>query len=153
MICRHSKNDPACSSHKDYIDPYESSGTDSIRTNSNIKTPDSKNFNIIEVEEYDPFLVLKVQYPNCKKCSYEGEKILVIKARLIDAIKWKKIDPHFVEPPKEGSVKDPLSSPGPIARFPASIEGWIDAVEYAKLKADKLSRKPTGFNPFSNNMK
>ncbi len=29
----------------------------------------------------------------------------------------------------------------------------LDAAEYAKLKADKLSRKPTGYNPFSNNMK
>lgn len=119
-----------------------------------METPDSKNFHIIEVEEYDPFLVLKVRYPNCKKCSYEGEKILVIKAKLIDAIKWKSIDPHFVEPPIEGSsIKNPFSSPGPIARFPASPAGWIDATEYAKLKADKLSRKPTGYNPFSNNMK
>lgn len=93
-------------------------------------TPDSRKFEILEIEEHNHNLVLKVKYPNCAKCSYEGIKIMVLpNCSLKDAIFWKEIDPHFADPTK---ALPKSKSPPPVARFPASKRGWDDAVEYAK---------------------
>jgi hypothetical protein len=74
-----------------------------------------------------------VRYPNCAACAYEGSKILVLLNRTLkDAIKWRRIDPHFRDPAKQAG---PLEAPGPAARFPGSRDGWIDAIAYARGKA------------------
>lgn len=79
-------------------------------------------------------LVLKVEYPNCRLCSFEGRKVMVfLNTSPMAAIKWKEIDPHF-----RAASKAPPSdrcAPSPAARFPATPDGWCDAVSYARGKA------------------
>lgn len=133
MICRHSPDDPSCSSHKDYIDPYKSKDYADPYVKS--VTPDPDAFEVTDVEQIGPHLVLKVRYPNyvtCTKQTYEGNKVMVfLNTTTIDALKWRKIDPHFREKSKN---KPANAAPGPDARFPASEAGWQDAVDYVKLK-------------------
>lgn len=147
MICRHSKGDPNCgssggSSRVEYVyrdvpcnKPHKEAG-------DMVLTPDSKNYDIEAVEKIGPHLVLKVSYPNCKKCAYEGNKVMVfLNTTELDVLRWKEIDPHF-RPQKEegtqyakGALKDPKKAPSPAARFPASDEGWKDAIEYTRTKS------------------
>jgi hypothetical protein len=47
----------------------------------------------------------------------------------IQALKWKEIDPHFRD--DKNTV---TAAPSPAARFPASPQGWSDAIEYARTK-------------------
>jgi hypothetical protein len=111
MTCRHGPYDPACSSY----------GTST--------TPDSSNYEVLDVRECSNNLVLKVKYPNCSKCEYEGTKIMVFaKVNMVDAFKWKKIDPHF----RNSHPSSKTEAPSPVARFPANDKGWQDAIEYAK---------------------
>jgi len=82
---------------------------------------------------------MKVKYPSCKKCDYEGNKVMVfLNVSEKDILKWKEIDPHFRAPVEDQYVKsinrEPRKAPSPAARFPASDEGWKDAIEYAKRK-------------------
>lgn len=92
-------------------------------------SPDPKNYEILDaVETANGNLVIKALFPSCAKCSYEGTKVLVyfgIKA--LDAIKWKELDPHF----REGTEKDLRKAPSPAARFPASLDGWRQALAFA----------------------
>lgn len=101
-------------------------------------TPDASNYEIQEVSEVGTHLVLKVKYPNCASCAYEGNKVMVfLNVKAIDAMKWKKIDPHFRAPPKVGSSYPNITSreaPSPAARFPGSADGWADAIAYAMGK-------------------
>lgn len=121
MVCRHSPGDTTCSKYANYP-KYP---------NTSSKTPDPKNYSVLEVEEIGKALVMKVQYPNCERCSYEGTKVMVfLNTSLADAVKWKEIDPHFRDP----SLKHKTSAPSPSARFPASPEGWCDAISYARGK-------------------
>ena len=93
-------------------------------------SPDSANYTIEDVALVNGHLVMKVKYPNCAKCSYEGTKIMVfLNTTTLEALKWKVIDPHFRERFIE---KQPYEAPSPAARFPASSEGWQDALAYAK---------------------
>lgn len=118
MICRHSPGDPDCGS---YSRSYAS---------SSITTPDASNYSIEEVARCGNHLILKVKYPNCSNCAFEGTKVMVfLNVTELQALRWRKIDPHF-----RGvkSIKD--EAPSPAARFPASAEGWQDALDYAKNK-------------------
>lgn len=93
-------------------------------------TPD--DYEVEEVEQIDPHLVLRVRYPSCSACAYEGSKVLVILgATPVQAMKWRRIDPHFRDP---GKARDAREAPSPAARFPASVEGWTDALAYARGK-------------------
>jgi len=105
-------------------------------------TPDDSNYEILDAQEVGCNLVVKVQYTGCK-CSYQGVKVMVfLKAKAIDALKWKRLDPHF----REAVVKEQQSrdgsfhqiqdsaSPSPAARFPATDEGRKDAIAYAATK-------------------
>jgi hypothetical protein len=122
VTCHHRAGDPNCSSTRA---AYE-------RGRAAAK-PDAENYEVVEVEEVGRHLVMKVLYPNCEKCSYEGNKIMVfLNTRAAEAIKWKRIDPHFRE-----TTKAARSAPSPAARFPASKEGWQDALTYARLKLDE----------------
>lgn len=126
MTCHHRAGDPACSSTRSAQDAAYERGRASA-------TPDAENYEIEEAEPVGHHLVLKVRYPNCAKCSYEGVKILVfLNTTAAQALKWKRIDPHFRE-----AKAVTTEAPGPAARFPASKEGWQDALTYARLKLDE----------------
>lgn len=92
-------------------------------------SPDPTNYEIVDaVETTNGNLVIKARFPSCAKCSYEGTKVLVyFKVNALTAIKWKELDPHF----REGTEKDPRKAPSPAARFPASGEGWLQAMAFA----------------------
>jgi len=94
-------------------------------------TPDAEKFEILEVEEVGPILVMKIKYPSCVKCAFEGTKVIVYKGVSLKAVvKWRRIDPHFRDP----SLKDVYTSaPSPAARFPASPEGWKHALDFARF--------------------
>lgn len=139
MTCRHGPNDPSCSSHKDYVDYSTPDPKPSYSYSSSYSsaptTPDAENYNVQDVEQVGNHLVLKVQYPNCSRCSYEGNKVMVfLNTSTKDALKWRKIDPHFRDPKKIGKFTE---APSPAARFPASDEGWKDALNYARSKTSK----------------
>lgn len=127
MTCRHAANDPACSSHpsnvarsRQLIDDHEG------RT-----SPNPSSYEIERVERVGLHLVLSVRYPNCAKCSYEGIKNLVfLNVTEMQVLRWRRIDPHFRDKPAA-----PGEAPSPAARFPASDEGWNDAIAYATMKS------------------
>lgn len=125
MTCRHLPGDPECSSSSTYVAPYSS-------YTAPVKIPDSKNYLIEKVEFIGGHLVMQVKYPNCSKCAYEGLKTLVfLNVSPIDAMKWREIDPHFADP-KE--IRMTHQAPSPAARFPGTLDGWNDALEYVKRK-------------------
>lgn len=124
MICRHFGNDPSCSSNRS---SYSAPDTNK---------PDAEKFEIEDVVQEGAHLVMKVKYPNCSACAYEGNKVMVfLNTTLLQAMKWKKIDPHFRAP--SIAAERPKEAPSPAARFPASTEGWQDALDYARAKARK----------------
>lgn len=131
-ICRHGKDDPNCSSNRDRYIAYEKPArTSSLKP---VETPDASNFEVEDIVEVGPHLVLKVRYPNCAKCSFEGNKVLVfLNVSAKDAIKWRTIDPHFRAPGAAGGK----AAPGPRGRFPADPQGWQDAIDYAKFKSEQ----------------
>jgi len=121
MICHHGPNDSSCSSNRNYSPPYEAP-----------KTPDADKYEILDATCINKNLVMKVRYPNCSSCAYEGTKILVfLGVTALDALKWKRIDPHFRDPKPKSTRPE---APSPAARFPASDEGWQDALNYAQSK-------------------
>ncbi len=144
MICRHSRGDPNCgssggSSSVEYV--YRDTPCNK-KHYPDVETPDSKNYDIVQIERVGEHLVLKVLYPNCSKCAFEGNKVMVfINIGELEVIRWKEIDPHF-RPSKEGgtqwakgTLKDVKKAPSPVARFPATEEGWKDAIVYARTKS------------------
>lgn len=119
MTCRHPEG-------------YHDRDYESQSYSSTPATPDSANFEIVEFARCGDHVVLKVKYPNCALCSYEGHKVLVIlNVKEADLIRWRKIDPHFTVPTRSRSRDE---APSPCARFPASPEGWDDALAYARGK-------------------
>jgi len=127
MTCRHSAGDPNCSKSSSYRAPYQEP-----------KTPDKENYEILEVADVGGNLVLKVLYPNCSKCAYEGTKIMVfLGVTTLQALKWRIIDPHFGDP---STKLTPKHAPFPSARFPATQEGWADALAYARTKSSGVKR-------------
>ncbi len=136
MTCRHDKNDSSCSSHRNYVDPdpprkevERSFGALGFTPT----TPDASNYEIMAVSRVGKHLVMKVKYPNCRSCAYEGSKIMVFtNVTEMQALRWRKIDPHFRDPK---SLLGATEAPAPAARFPGSDNGWLDAIEYATRKA------------------
>jgi hypothetical protein len=95
------------------------------------RTPDPDKYEVLDVEEVGHALVLLVKYPSCKRCSFEGDKILVYQGvKLKEVVLWKRIDPHFGDPTMK---RTPTEAPSPSARFPASPEGWKHAMAYARF--------------------
>ena len=143
MTCRHREGDTSCTSGKSPEGLYEK-GQRIIKEGNELMEkwgpkigkalppkPDNSKFQVLDTFSAEPLLVLKVEYPSCKECSYEGTKIMVFEGvSLNDAIKWTKIDPHFREDLKE--FFDQLQAPSPIARFPASEQGWVSAQKFAQ---------------------
>jgi hypothetical protein len=92
-------------------------------------TPDSHNYEILEHQQVGSHMVLKVRYPNCIQCAYEGVKVLVYEHVSVgDMLYWRVIDPHFSDPERQRPKKE---APPPSARFPGNETGWGDAVAYA----------------------
>lgn len=115
MTCRHQPGDPECGAS------YHA-----LRTSA---TPDVENYDILDAVPVKSHLVCKVQYPSCAKCAYEGVKILVYENTTpVDAMRWRRIDPHFADP----SLRTPKEAPSPAARFPASDDGWKRAIIFAR---------------------
>ncbi len=88
------------------------------RVRKEFNDPDPTNFKITKFYEYNGFIIVKLNYPNCK--NFEGNKILVYKCpvTIYDIINAKSIDPHFSDKNK----------PAPFARFEPTELGWDAAV-------------------------
>lgn len=142
MVCRHKAGDTSCSSHPDNVrlaqyEQEEASRQKIVEDEKRRKlikdgtTPDASNYEILEAEQVGKHFVMKVLYPNCAMCAYEGVKIMVfLNVFAIDVLRWKKIDPHF----RQSSTRMIRDAPSPAARFPNSKDGWADAITYAKGK-------------------
>jgi hypothetical protein len=107
------------------------------------RSPDPDEFTIEDLEQVGHNLVLKVRYPGCARCDFDRCKVMVyIGIDLKAVVRWRRIDPHFRAPQLVASLPGRVSitaqpaceAPSPVARFPASAEGWADALDYAKRK-------------------
>jgi len=152
MTCRHSPGDPACSSspegqRREAAQRHAESQRNKDRTIEDLKEQikemtreiaqgrlDAEKAEVIDMHRVGPHVVLKVSYPTCKKCSYEGFKVMVyLNVTEVQMVRWRVFDPHFQDP--ETATQSPTEAPSPAARFPASAEGWRDAIDFATRKA------------------
>jgi hypothetical protein len=139
MTCRHGDpiNNPACSSFRTPDEQLKMAeeAMEKLRAKFSLpETPDSERFTIEDFEQVGHLMVVKASYPNCKKCSYEGMKVMVFEGVTVkDLLKWRRIDPHF----RDWIPVSRTEAPSPIARFPASPEGWEDALLFAKWLMEK----------------
>lgn len=86
--------------------------------------PDPATYTLQRSEQIENFLILGINYPDCK--NYEGNKILVFKdVTWKDLAKQKLIDPHFSDNPNKIS---------PIARFEPGPYGWTYAQQFVKAQ-------------------
>lgn len=132
MTCRHEPHDPKCTSYASRLADAEAFIAARAEAEGKSATPDAERFVVIEAEEVGSHLVLKVRYPNCSKCAFEGTKVMVfLNMRALWAMRWQTIDPHF----RESDKFDREKAPSPNARFPATSEGWDDAIAYAGAKS------------------
>lgn len=100
----------------------------SLRAQLAALTPDASQYEIIEAVPIGPHLVMRVRYPVCEH--RPSDRVMVfLDAAPVDALKWRRIDPHFREGPTASGA-----APPPSARFPATAEGWADAQSYARAK-------------------
>lgn len=131
MTCRHLPGDPDCSSTKHGYKAREIEAERNRELLLKSITPDANNYQVIQVFRHESHLVLKVKYPSCTNCSFEGTKVLVfLNVTEEQVLMWRRIDPHFRDP----KSKNAFEAPSPAARFPASAEGWNDAVNYVQSK-------------------
>jgi hypothetical protein len=100
------------------------------------RTPNIDEYTVEDVEQVGRHLVLKVRYPGCAGCDFDRCKVMVyLGVDLKSVVRWRRIDPHFKAPTGPARTTQELrSAPSPAARFPASSEGWADAIEYARRK-------------------
>ena len=100
------------------------------------RTPNPDEYVVERVLRVGAHLVMQVCYPSCKACSFEGLKTLVIlDVTEADALRWRRIDPHFRLRTNDHASAHPKDAPSPNARFPGTAEGWDDAVAYARSKS------------------
>jgi hypothetical protein len=144
-ICRHRAGDPACSSSaagqaRAAADSARYSRQQKEKAEGEVKrlqklldAPDPALYEVVDIEQIGNHLVMKARYPHCPKCFYEGTKVMVfLNCTYKDAVMWRRVDPHFGDPKLKTTQ---VVAPHPSARFPASDEGWKDAIEYAQRKA------------------
>ena len=148
MSCHHVAGDPNCSSSAVYQERIRNEAYDrkakalndkAMKLEADLKanTPDPTDFDITDIEQVGNHLVMKVKFPSCAKCEYEGNKVMVFLNRTLkDVFRWKRIDPHF-RATTQASVNE---APSPAARFPGSNEGWADAMKYACEKGTPTKR-------------
>lgn len=129
MICRHSPGDPNCTTQ--YPQPQVIYRDREVPINE----PDAKEYFVERCEIIGKNVILMVRYPSCRKCAYEGNKVMVyLNLDSSQIVFWKEIDPHFKDPKKK---VEKIQAPPPSARFPASEEGWKDAIEWVRFKENK----------------
>lgn len=81
------------------------------------------NFKILQWKEIGSYLLVKIQYPDCK--NYEGNKVLLYQNCTLDKLlRQPSIDPHFSD------NKNFLS---PIARFEPTEAGWSMGASIAEM--------------------
>jgi hypothetical protein len=144
MTCRHEPGDPACGSSPEgqarearRREQYRQKEAEAREAELLARTPNPDVFEVMEVEQVGQHLVVKVRYSSCTKCSFDAQKVMVFfDAKVKDVIYWKRIDPHFQNPP---AVDDRKVAPSPRARFPADDAGWDDALEFARSKQVRLA--------------
>ena len=108
------------------LDEYPSCSSRYDPPPAKLPNPDPHNYKINKAEEIGGYLILEIHYPDC--VNFEGKKVLLFKATLLEVVNQKVIDPHFFNDPKIIS---------PIARFVPTKEGW----EMAKLLVKNLTRQ------------
>jgi hypothetical protein len=138
MVCRHQKGDPNCSSSPGYAYGYSEGSQEVSRLKEELNSYKAMTGNdygqyVIRQKHYDKgYLILRVEYPSCSKCAFEGNKVMVFKPQdPLDALGWRKIDPHFRD-----KVSGSNEAPAPLARFPASNEGWKHALAFVNMIAN-----------------
>lgn len=109
------KNCPHC---KEKDELYKKWYSESYSNN-----PDPATYSVIDHKEIGGYLVLKITYDNITDGKFEKVKIMVLKAKPMDLVKSKALDPHFA---KDGMV---------VARFAPTADGWADALAFASTKA------------------
>jgi len=143
MTCRHSPGDPSCSSSPAGAARAAAFAEERARTEARKEitrlqdqlrqqTVDAQNYEVEEVARKGAHLAMRVRYPSCAKCAYEGAKVMVfLNTPETAVLRWRRIDPHFRGP----APASPTEAPSPAARFPATETGWLDALAYLESKA------------------
>lgn len=149
MTCRHAPGDPECSStvggpawqrERDYHSRLQREQLEKREKELLARTPNPDEFEIVQVEQVGAHLVVMAQYSSCTKCSFDAKKVMVfLDTTVKDVVFWKRLDPHFQEPPKPGARPNPKHAPAPRARFPADDAGWQDAMDFARSKQVRLA--------------
>lgn len=112
------------SSAKLFCRSFYPSGPKIGNSTSETSIPPTKNYKFVRTYENNEWVVLWINYPECK--NYEGNKILVyVNTTLVEILNQDYIDPHFLE------IKGRIN---PFARFRPTEDGWDAAVQLA----DKL---------------
>jgi hypothetical protein len=149
MTCRHGADDPSCSSYRTPSERFTKllGEAAELRKKHNLPdTPDASNFDVLDWSEYSGFeatntpnyLVVKVQYPSCKDCAYEGIKVMVFEnVTAKHLVRWKTIDPHFRAPVLLEKLTAAREAPSPVARFPGTDVGYEAAREWASTMSHK----------------
>lgn len=110
-------------------------------------TPDPTKWELVDFLENGSYFIAKVKFQTCEHAGYGGHKVLVFKATTKEAILWRHMNPHFLEKQKTPQGAKNVA-PVPIARFPASTEGWQDACAFVRVKIDQDKNVgKRGFNP------
>ena len=132
MTCRHNPGDPTCTSGNS-AEALAQKGREMLERWD--PQPDNTQYEVLEAQPMDGHLIMKVRYASCPNCAFEGTKIMVfLNTSAVDALKWKRIDPHFQDPMMKGM---PADAPTPDARFPATEQGWSHAIKYAQSLNEK----------------
>lgn len=98
-------------------------------------SPDANKWELVDFLESGNYFIAKVKFLTCEHAGYDGHKVLVFKATTKEAILWRRMDPHFKEVKGDKAVIfNKTVAPIPIARFPASEEGWEDAKAFVRNK-------------------
>lgn len=140
MVCRHKPGDPTCTTQNPSLIQLDHKKQEVKKLEKKLEqltgnTPDAKNYEILEVAQVGSHLVVKVKYPTCANCTFEGIKVMVYKdTSPLDAIRWRRIDPHFRP---LNTKKPPTEAPAPIARFHGTDYGWKHAIAFANTILSK----------------
>lgn len=113
---------------------YNQKKIDKLQAELSALTPDATKWELVDFVENGSYFIAKVKFQTCEHAGYGGHKVLVFKATTKEAILWRQMNPHFIEDPEENTKN---VAPVPIARFPASPQGWEDAKIFVRYKIDQ----------------
>lgn len=121
---------------------YKQKKIDALKKQLDALTPDPTKWEMVDFVDNGNYLITKVKFDACEHAGYGGHKVLVFKATVKEAMLWRRMDPHFKEAPAQDFAKN--EAPVPIARFPASDEGWEDAKAFVNSRINKDKAKEDG---------